>query len=511
MLDQHLKKKREETIHDYEQKCHRLEVEIKDLRSALAELTTLPSGIHLDLDKHLITLKDALKDKKDSRLIRGEVNSLVDVISNLKSSKEERSSLMTGLIKQYLSILHPILSDGDERTVHRLNQELRTAGNEKKLIVEFTNLLTSIVKTQREGNQQSWKNEKNTASENIIIDSKINAALIHLLENLPANNTTSKFDLLKTSLEEKISLTMLSEVIENLTDIVINSFGFEQQRFREFLYEFSDLIHDFGQCLKSFVDTDNQTKKGVKELQQRVEFNLNLLAKEVQDLNNTHGISFKTNEHLKQVNRHIDDFKEQEKNRLEYFDNKLMILQDKLMETEKHVQEIKKILSFEKLRSNQDSLTGLPNRVAYEEHLLEAYQRWKRGFGDLSFVMMDVDHGNLINKNHGYHAGNDIIKKIAQILKSTIREVDFIARYGSQKFVFIFEKTNIHNATKIAEGLRNAIEETKFDYHGEPIDVTVSLGLTCLKQEDSLETMFVRAEEAMLQAKDEGRNRLLVL
>lgn len=109
-------------------------------------------------------------------------------------------------------------------------------------------------------------------------------------------------------------------------------------------------------------------------------------------------------------------------------------------------------------KGHRDRLTDLPNRASYEENILSAYHRWQRGFGELSLAVTNIDHFKEINTNHGHLAADQLLKEVVVFFKSSVRAVDFIARYNATEFVFIFERTQVHQATMILENLRETIE-----------------------------------------------------
>lgn len=205
----------------------------------------------------------------------------------------------------------------------------------------------------------------------------------------------------------------------------------------------------------------------------------------------------------------IKKLKEQE--RFDEYSNQIKVLQNKLMDSERSAEEIKTILYIEQEKNNKDSLTQLPNRASYDEHILNAYYRWERGFGDLTIAIADIDHFKAINDNYGHLTGDNVLKKLATLFKNLIRKVDFVARYGGEEFIFVFERTTEENAKKILESLRHSIENCQFCYHDNKVDVTVSFGLTTLKPKEDLEVFFMRADAALYQAKRAGRNRVEIL
>ncbi|MDI9817736.1 MULTISPECIES: GGDEF domain-containing protein [unclassified Legionella] len=345
-----------------------------------------------------------------------------------------------------------------------------------------------------------------------IINSRINANLYQITEHLPVlNYLSSQIKMLKTTLDQSLTEESLGDVIESLTQLITEAFNAEQNRLKIFLHGFADHLRDFSNYSRLLQDDQNQVRQETAQLEKDVEFNILEIKSYMDSARTIEELSSKVGTHLASIEEGIKNYSENaEKKRTEY-ERCLMLLQDKLMETERAAEEIKNMLSLDKLRSNQDSLTGLPNRKSYDEHIVEAYQRWKRGFGELSLAIADVDGLKSINDNYGCLAGDMILKEIAGLFRSSVRAVDFIARYSGQEFVFIFEHTGLNDAVKVTEGLRSAIEEYSFYYQETKINVTVSFGLSSFQHGDSLETLFMRADQAVREAKSHGRNCVVAL
>ncbi|MGL6029702.1 MAG: GGDEF domain-containing protein, partial [Legionella sp.] len=111
----------------------------------------------------------------------------------------------------------------------------------------------------------------------------------------------------------------------------------------------------------------------------------------------------------------------------------------------------------------------------------------------------------------GHLAGDKVLKKVALLLKSAIREHDFIARIGGEEFVLIFNQTTSDTALPILQQLRQLIEECQFFYHEHKVEVTISFGLTSVITHDDAESIFIRADNAMYKAKNSGRNCIEII
>jgi diguanylate cyclase (GGDEF)-like protein len=159
-----------------------------------------------------------------------------------------------------------------------------------------------------------------------------------------------------------------------------------------------------------------------------------------------------------------------------------------------------------------DGLTGIHNRRAYEQHIMEEMQRFRRYQQTFSLILFDVDRFKDLNDRFGHRAGDKCLKEIINRIKLCIRNTDFLSRYGGEEFAIILPGTNREGACIVAEKVRRAIEMTRFYFQNQAIPVTISLGVTEVRDPDpEPETVFSRADDAMYRAKREGRNRVCAL
>ncbi len=159
-----------------------------------------------------------------------------------------------------------------------------------------------------------------------------------------------------------------------------------------------------------------------------------------------------------------------------------------------------------------DGLTGIHNRRAYEQHIMEEMQRFRRYQQTFSLILFDVDRFKDLNDRFGHRAGDKCLKEIINRIKLCIRNTDFLSRYGGEEFAIILPGTNREGACIVAEKVRRAIEMTRFYFQNQAIPVTISLGVTEVREADpEPETVFARADDAMYRAKREGRNRVCAL
>lgn len=169
---------------------------------------------------------------------------------------------------------------------------------------------------------------------------------------------------------------------------------------------------------------------------------------------------------------------------------------------------------FEKERRQLllDPLTDVSNRQAYLWHIEEEFVRWQRYRRPLSMAICDLDHFKKVNDAYGHLAGDYVLQLVATILKKRLRLSDFIARYGGEEFVILMPETSGDNAWLAMDSTRKLVEKCRFSYEDQPLDITFSCGVTEFGDGDeSHEHPFKRADQALYQAKDKGRNSVILL
>lgn len=159
--------------------------------------------------------------------------------------------------------------------------------------------------------------------------------------------------------------------------------------------------------------------------------------------------------------------------------------------------------------ADHDSLTDLLNRRSFNDGLARLYKLHKRNHKPLSFLFFDIDNFKAINDTFGHSVGDEVLKRIAGHLKEYIRETDLVGRWGGEEFIVALIDTDADDALAVAEKLRIIFEEDIIlkDLINAPL--TASFGVTEFRRDDTLESVIVRVDDAMYQAKAKGKNRAI--
>lgn len=175
-----------------------------------------------------------------------------------------------------------------------------------------------------------------------------------------------------------------------------------------------------------------------------------------------------------------------------------------------------KVLQTDLARARQesafDALTGVYNRLSFDGEIKTMVERCQLTWAPFSILICDLDDFKNLNDHFGHSIGDRVLRTFALECKALFRKDDFIARYGGDEFVIILRDTSLRNAARKAQSLCTSITSREYAVaeadQGEKIRFTISIGVACLRREDTPETFFERADKALYVAKSGGKNRV---
>ncbi len=169
-------------------------------------------------------------------------------------------------------------------------------------------------------------------------------------------------------------------------------------------------------------------------------------------------------------------------------------------------------LSNQKLEeaARLDILTGLLNRRGFADKVEEEIARASRSGRGFVIMMGDIDRFKACNDQYGHACGDFALQQVAQLLHSQLRDMDTIARWGGEEFIFLLPETTLEGGATLAEKLRSALECTLLSYDGAVLSLTLTIGVAAFSTGMRLEDCVARADAALYEGKQSGRNRVVV-
>ena len=167
-------------------------------------------------------------------------------------------------------------------------------------------------------------------------------------------------------------------------------------------------------------------------------------------------------------------------------------------------------LTKAKMLSETDDLTGLPNMRGFSIAANRLFGQALRYNRPATVMMIDSDNLKAVNDAHGHEAGNRLLRQLTRLAQAELRYTDVLARYGGDEFIVLLPETPSKGALEVAERIREAVAGTPLELDGNRVTITVSIGVAGYPQDGgSLDALVARADRAMYQAKQSGRNRVV--
>ncbi|MCG7954286.1 MAG: diguanylate cyclase [Candidatus Thiodiazotropha endolucinida] len=299
-------------------------------------------------------------------------------------------------------------------------------------------------------------------------------------------------------------------VLDDLLALSAKSFGEIQSEIQEaedFLEELTQRLQDLGLHLQTAHEGRDKIAQHGRTLSEQVHGQVGDIGTHVAQATDLQQLKDAVSERITLIQQSIDSYLEEEQNFHQQAEEGEQALRERLTQLEKESTELRSRMVEAHHMALLDAVTGLPNRLAYEERIEQEVARWKRFDSPLTMLVWDVDDFKKINDRYGHQAGDKALRVIAQSLKARLRETDFIARFGGEEFVCLLCGAEGEEALSVAEEMRHSVESNGFHSHGKPVVVTISCGLTSFAKGDGVDQVFSRADKALYQAKRKGKNR----
>jgi len=507
------------------------------LRKTISRLTLAADGLDSTLDQQLRDLRNAIRDRASTL----QLGTLVDDMSRTlaRLDKERTEGEQDSGENPLLDLLEALsLPKGTGRQTKALKKTLgESSADNKTTIQSFVKLIRTAMELSSDETEQTASQgtragllqrvfgAKESGADSQASDSKsqpkeqaarqttatVREVLIRLLEclSLPEELVDRVQDI-RTGIQairEGESWDSILEQIADLIQVIRTRTLQEKQGIEEFLVQLGERFQEVNRQLQGSEKYYDDAHQAGEQLDSDVKAGISGIDSSVRDATDLAQLRSDVQTHVDAVLVHLAKHRDEEKKRYEEAKAQVSSMSGRLQDLENETAELRSRIKQERNQAKVDPLTGIPNRLAYEERLEQEVARWKRFATPLVLVMWDIDLFKKVNDNFGHRAGDKVLRTIARTLESSIRETDFVARYGGEEFVQLMTGSSLEECLQVVEKIREAVKKTGFHFRNQAITITASCGLAEFRDGDSVEQWFERADKALYKAKQEGRNR----
>lgn len=313
---------------------------------------------------------------------------------------------------------------------------------------------------------------------------------------------------MRSRLEKGLNWYELLPILDDLAVLMVAITNSEHHEFEIYLKHLNERLESFQSNLQAASDDHADGRLMARGMQNQLREQVGGLQTSVQGAVDLNSLKQVLENRLEGLLGTMDQHQQQHEQREQDVAARLQGLATRVATMEQEAQSFRVNLEEQRQKALIDPLTTLPNRAAWGERLEKEVGLWQKNKNELLLAMLDLDHFKRINDNYGHLAGDKVLKIIANELRKRLRPSDFMARFGGEEFVLLIPNSSVREGMALLEKLRKAIEACPFHFKGEPVTITVSMGLTALRQGERHEIALQRADQALYRAKDEGRNRI---
>ena len=342
-----------------------------------------------------------------------------------------------------------------------------------------------------------------------LANTRLASGLLELIQRLsiPAEHIPRASALIQR-LERSHSTDDLDECIKEATELARLSGSGTDADIQAYLSGLNEQLAFLREFFDTQEEVELQQRKRNNLLDQTVRSDVQVIHQKVQQSHDIDELKKAVNVQLVSIIKAMNHHKASEQKRIESLQAEKKALKERLDSMEQQSLQLRKSAEDAHVKSRTDPLTSLPNRLAYDQRFDEELARFERYGTVFSLCVADIDYFKRINDDYGHLAGDKVLRLMSRILIKQLRNVDFVARFGGEEFVILMPSTDANAAKLAAEKVRQTIETSPFNFQSHPVKITMSFGITQVQKEDSVSSMFARADKAMYTAKQEGRNRV---
>ncbi|BFL81852.1 hypothetical protein LFREDSHE_03020 [Shewanella baltica] len=160
--------------------------------------------------------------------------------------------------------------------------------------------------------------------------------------------------------------------------------------------------------------------------------------------------------------------------------------------------------------ASTDKLTGAANRQVFDEYFRQALDKAKLAQSPISILLLDIDHFKKVNDSYGHGIGDLVLKTMTNMLRGALQQQDILCRWGGEEFLILLPGMDLTRAAELAEQIRELIFQREIKVNGLHISITASIGVAEHQAQEPAEDLIKRADLALYQAKEAGRNQVVL-
>ncbi len=479
------------------------------LRDGFARLSLAAEGHDPEVDRELKKLRKLARGKHEIEELRLALNKVTKLVRQPETTATpgarapEPAAVNTAwqAIDELISGLHlppaeksALARARGDKAAGRMEQQWQALLHELSLLINRH--LDSPVVAPGEAGAPA------TATNSILLE------LLHCIP-LPAE-LADRLEGIRARLQHAVQDNEWPKLLNDIADLIAEMrrrVESEKNDLERFLVQLTQRLREIDTSLQGATSDRRPSYESGKALDQSMREQMGKIETSMQKSQTLDQLKGAIHGHIDAIRTRMETHRRDEDQRQRSMEQRMAEMDTRLKQFEHEAGELRSTLQVRRDQARMDALTGVPNRLGWDEHLGQQLQRWQRYQAPLALLVLDVDFFKNINDEYGHKAGDKALQLIARQLRQSLRDTDFLARYGGEEFTVLITDASVARVHDVAEKLRQSVAATDFHFHGQRVGISLSCGYAVIRKGDSGDSLFQRADAALYRAKALGRNR----
>lgn len=498
---------------------------IESLLKAVSRTSMLAEGNDPELDSTLQNIRTNLSKSQDPEVLQQTLKTLEPLVLKYDEQRLERAQAFRGQLLDLIDFIDDLPNvQVSPQSKKQLEADIRkhwqSVSNWPDLLAKSIQLVTDTLKSPNKETKNSSligrffrrkSDRENTQQQS---HSEIMSHVSHTLAALLANITLpdvyrDQLIDIKNALTGNKDLNHLPALLDEVINLIMIAVGKTQEDLTSYLSQLNQQLASINASLLVNYKAQRSMSSTRKDLGETFQQHVDSTQTDVRNATDLNDLKLLIDERMNTITEAMSQFQDKMQIQEKQAAQSITSLKNKVNRMEQDATQMRTHMQQKIAQALSDSLTGLPNRAAYQDAIFPLLTSAAQLKQPLSIAVCDVDFFKQVNDTWGHLAGDKVLRLIPKQIQDILKKEHLMFRYGGEEFVIVFPMTTLEQAAQHCEKIRQVVEKTPFNMNGEPVSITISIGLSQFDGKESHDELFGRADKNLYQAKEQGRNQVI--
>ncbi|SBS35481.1 Response regulator PleD [Marinomonas aquimarina] len=497
---------------------------VESLLKAISRISMLAEGNDPELDTTLQSVRANLGRSQSTEVLNASLQTLEPLVLKYDEERLARAQSFRSQLLELIDMSDDLpdaqMSPQAKKAFEaEIRKHWQSSSKWPELLGQAVQLLHGALKTPSKTTKNNSiigrlfrrKNDHIPASaSNVEIMTHVSHTLAALLTNitLPDIYRDQLVDI-KNALTASNNINHLPALLDEVITLIMVAVGKTQEDLTLYLSQLNQQLASINASLVANYKAQRSITSHRKEFGDTFQNHVNSTKSDVHNATDLNALKQLINDRMHTITEAMSLFQDKMQEQEKQAAQSITHLKNKVNRMEQDASHLRSSMQEKIAQALSDALTGLPNRAAYQDAIFPLLTSAAKNQHALCIAVCDVDYFKKINDTWGHLAGDKVLRLVPRQIQSVLKKEHLVFRYGGEEFVVIFPMTSLEQAYEHCQNIRKVVESTPFNMNGDPVSITISIGVSLFNGKESHDELFSRADKNLYQAKEQGRNKVI--